>query len=72
MHVKKGQEVKILTGKDKGKTGKILKAFPSENKILVEGINIVKRHQKSRKSGSKGQMVEKPLPINVSNVAPKL
>ncbi len=72
MHVKKGQEVKILTGKDKGKTGKILKAFPSENKILVEGINIVKRHQRSKKKGSKGQTVEKPLTINVSNVAPKL
>ncbi|MCX6716644.1 MAG: 50S ribosomal protein L24 [Candidatus Taylorbacteria bacterium] len=71
MHVKKDQEVIVLTGKDKGKSGKVIKAFPKLNKIIVEGVNVVKRHQRSKKKDSKGQIVEKTLPINVSNVAPK-
>ncbi|MDO8575347.1 MAG: 50S ribosomal protein L24 [bacterium] len=71
MHVKKDQEVKVLTGKDKGKTGKIIKAFPKEGKILVEGVNIVKKHQRATKKGSKGQTIEKAMPINASNVVLK-
>lgn len=68
MHVKKGQEVSILKGKDKGKKGKILKSFPKTGKILVEGINISKRHERPRNKNSKGQIVDKVMPIDASNV----
>jgi large subunit ribosomal protein L24 len=69
MHIKKGDTVKILTGKDKGKTGKVLKAYPAENKVLVEGVNIFKKHERARKEGQKGQVVERAVPIQASNVA---
>ncbi|MDE1975512.1 MAG: 50S ribosomal protein L24 [Patescibacteria group bacterium] len=69
MHIKKGDTVKILTGDDKGKTGKVLEAFPSENKIVVEGVNMAKRHQRPKQEGQKGQTVERPMPMNASNVA---
>ena len=68
MHVKKDDKVIILTGKDKGKTGAVVKSFPKENKVIVAGINMLKKHQKPRKSGEKGQIVEMAMPINVSNV----
>jgi large subunit ribosomal protein L24 len=66
MKIKKGDNVKILSGDDKGTTGKVIRAFPSQGKILVEGVNIVKRHERTRKEGQKGQIVEKPLPIFAS------
>jgi large subunit ribosomal protein L24 len=68
MHVKKGDTVYILAGKDKGKTAKILRAFPQENKVLVEGVNVKKVHEKAKKSGTKGQIVERSFPIHASNV----
>ncbi|PIS39780.1 MAG: 50S ribosomal protein L24, partial [Candidatus Nealsonbacteria bacterium CG08_land_8_20_14_0_20_38_20] len=51
-----------------GKTGKVLRVFPKGGKVLVEGVNIMKKHQKPRKTGEKGQVIEMPLPIDVSNV----
>lgn len=69
MHVKKGDTVKILSGDDKGKTGKVLKAFPAMDKVLVEGVNIMKRHERPRKQGAKGQVVDKAMPVAVSKVA---
>ena len=68
MHVKKDDKVIVLTGKDKGKTGTVVKSFPKENKIIVSGVNISKVHQKPRKSGEKGQIIDKTMPINASNV----
>ncbi len=68
MHVKKGNTVKILSGDDKGKTGKITQVFTSTNKIIVEGINIVKKHERARKQGAKGQIVEVAMPIHASKV----
>ncbi len=68
MTIKKDDNVKILVGKDKGKTGKVVKAFPREDKVIVAGVNKVKRHQKARKEGQKGQMVEMEMPMHVSNV----
>jgi len=68
MHVKKGDNVKVLAGQDKGKTGKILRAFPKLDKVLVEGVNTKKIHQRAKKSGGKGTLVEKFSPIHVSNV----
>lgn len=66
MKIKKGDTVLIISGKYRGKTGKVLKAFPKEMKILVEGVNIVKKHQKPKKEGEKGQIIEIPKPIPVS------
>jgi len=68
MKVKKGDLVLIISGKDKGKTGKIIKALPKDLKILVEGVNIRKKHAKPKKQGEKGQIVEIPSPLNISNV----
>jgi len=68
MHVKKNDSVIILAGKDKGKTGKILKAFPSMDQVLVEGVNIKKVHQRPKKDGAKGEIIEKSFPVHVSNV----
>ncbi len=68
MHVKKGDNVIVLTGKDKGKSGKILRALPKEDKVLVEGINMKKVHQNSKKGAKKGEIIEKAFPVHVSNV----
>ena len=68
MHVKKGDNVIVLSGKDKGKTGKILRAFPRFEQVLVEGVNAKKVHERAKKSGSKGTIIEKNFPIHVSNV----
>lgn len=68
MHVKKDDKVIILTGKDKGKTGSVLKSMPKEGKVIVSGLNLSKRHQRPRKSGEKGQILDKAMPIHVSNV----
>lgn len=68
MHVKKGDKVKIIAGKDKGKSGVVLRAFPKDNKVLVEGIALYKRHVKGRQ-GQVGRVVEKSRPVDASNVA---
>lgn len=68
MKIKKGDNVKMLIGKDRGKSGKILYAFPAEGKIVVEGLNKVKKHLRARKQGQKGQIIEKERAINISNV----
>lgn len=69
MKIRKNDNVIILKGKDRGKQGKVILAIPSENKVVVEGMNIAKKRVKARMSGKKGQVVEKAMPINVSNVA---
>jgi large subunit ribosomal protein L24 len=69
MKIKKGDNVIVLAGKNKGKKSKVLRALPKENKVIVEGVNVVKKHQKSTKRGKKGETVDKTLPIHVSNVA---
>ena len=68
MHVKKDDKVIVLSGKDKGKTGTIVKALPKEDKVIVSGVNVLKVHQKPRKGGEKGQIIDKTMPIHVSNV----
>lgn len=66
MKIKKGDTVLIIAGKDRGRKGKVLRALPQKGRILVEGINIHKKHAKPRKGGQKGQIMEIPLPIVVS------
>jgi len=68
MKIKKGDQVKIIAGKDKGKAGKVLRVFREEKKITVEGLNIVKKHSRPKREGEKGQRIEVPGKINVSNV----
>jgi large subunit ribosomal protein L24 len=68
MKIKKNDIVIIKTGKDLGKKGKVLRALPAMEKIVVEGINIRKKHKHARKSNEKGQVIEMPFPIAVSNV----
>ncbi len=69
MFIKKGNKVMVLAGKDKNKQSKVLKVFPKTGKVLVEQVNMVKRHQKKRREGDKGQVVSVAMPIDVSNVA---
>ncbi len=69
MKIKKGDKVIVIAGKDKGKTGKVTKAIPTESKVVVEGLNLLKKHRKARRSGEKGQIVEVSMPLHVSNVA---
>lgn len=67
MHVKKGDKVRVITGKDKGKTGTIVRALPKEECVVVDGVAMVKRHRKGAQ-GEVGRIVERPRPIHVSNV----
>ncbi|UNO50721.1 MULTISPECIES: 50S ribosomal protein L24 [Alicyclobacillus] len=69
MRVKAGDKVVVIAGKDKQKTGRILKVFPSEGRVIVEGVNVVKRHTKPNAANPDGGIVEKEAPIHVSNVA---
>jgi large subunit ribosomal protein L24 len=69
MKVKKGDTVKVLSGKDKGKTGEVVRVFPKLNKIVVEGIAIAKRSLRSSAKGQSGRIVERAMPIHASNVA---
>jgi len=68
MKIKKGDNVIVITGKDKGKTAKVVKAIPKKNQVVVEGLNMRKKHQKSRQQGQKGQVIEFAVPMHVSNV----
>ena len=68
MHVKKGDKVIVIAGKEKGKTSVVERAIPSLNKVVLEGLNKVKKHTKPRKAGEKGGIIEISLPIHASNV----
>ena len=63
-----GDNITIITGKDKGKKGKISRVLVRENKVIVEGANMSKKHQRPKKSGEKGRMVDMAMPIHASNV----
>lgn len=70
MKIKKGDNIIVLTGKDRGKTGKVVLALPDQDRVVVEGINMKKRHQKiSRQTKQGGGIIEKAMPLHVSNVA---
>jgi len=68
MKIKKGDKVLIIAGKDRGKTGVVVRAFPKDDLVLVEGINKKKLHKKPKKSNEKGKIIEQAAPIHVSNV----
>jgi len=68
LKIKKGDKVKVITGKSKGKVGDVLKVFPSEKKLIVSGVNLAKKHTKATQT-SEGGIVQKELPIHISNVS---
>ena len=68
MHVKTGDKVKIITGKDKGKEGVVLKTLPKKDRVIVEGINIVKKHRKASQTNVTGGILEEEASVHVSNV----
>lgn len=71
MKIKKGDKVKVITGKDKGKSGVVLRALPREDKVIIEGIALYKRHRKGS-AGKVGHTIERSRPVHVSNVSKML
>ncbi|MDO8600707.1 MAG: 50S ribosomal protein L24 [bacterium] len=74
MKIKKGDTVKIISGKDRGKTGKVLKVFLEDERMLVEGVNMRKKHERAKRQDKKGEVITRPAPISVANamlVCPK-
>jgi large subunit ribosomal protein L24 len=68
LHVKKDDNIIVISGKDKGKKGRIIAAYPRENRVLVEGVNMVKRHTRPNPTNQHGGIIEREAPIHVSNV----
>ena len=69
MKIKKGDRVRVLSGKDRGKEGVVMRAMPAEGKVIVDGVNIAKKHQKPTRMTMQGGIIDKDMPIPVSNVA---
>ncbi|MFA6410543.1 MAG: 50S ribosomal protein L24 [Candidatus Buchananbacteria bacterium] len=69
MKIKKSDKVKVLVGKDKGKTGKVLQIFSERDKVSIEGINLMFKNMRPKKQGEKGQRIQFPAAMNISNVA---
>lgn len=68
MHIKRGDNVMVIAGKDKGKSGKVVTAIPAAGKVTVEGVNVVKKHQKARVQGQESGIIHMEKPIDASNV----
>ena len=68
LHVKKDDTVIVISGKDKGKKGRVIAAYPRENRVLVEGVNIVKKHARPSQANPQGGIIQKEAPVHVSNV----
>jgi large subunit ribosomal protein L24 len=68
MRIKKGDTVRVMSGNDRGKEGKVLKVFPDSNRVIIEKINLIKRHQRRSQNNPQGGIIEKEAPINASNV----
>jgi len=66
--VKKGDQVVVLAGKDRGRTGRVLRVLPKKDRVVVEGVNIIKRHTRPTQRNPKGGILEKEAPIHISNV----
>lgn len=68
LHVKKDDMVKVIAGKEKGKTGKVLRVFPAKGRVVIESLNVIKRHTRPTQISPEGGIVEKEAAINISNV----
>jgi len=69
MRIRKGDRVRVLTGKDRGKEGEVSRALPKSNKVIVDGVNVAKKHQKPTRATMQGGIIDKDMPIPVANVA---
>jgi len=69
MKIKKGDNVIVIAGKDKGKTGSVYRSLPATEQVIIEGVNVITKHQKNRRARSQGQVIERSAPIHVSNVS---
>ena len=69
LKIKKGDRVRVLTGKDRGKEGEVMFALPTERKVIVDGVNVAKKHQRATKATMQGGIIDKDMPIDVSNLA---
>ena len=69
MKIRKGDRVRVLTGKQRGKEGEVITVLPKQNKVIVEGVNVAKRHQKPTRAMQQGGIIDKAMPLDVSNVA---
>ncbi|MBI2708768.1 MAG: 50S ribosomal protein L24 [Actinobacteria bacterium] len=69
LRIKKGDRVRVLTGKDRGKEGVVMRALPKDGKVIVDGINVAKKHQKARSATTQGGIIDKDMPLPVANVA---
>jgi len=67
--VHKGDRVQVLSGKDRGKTGEVIRALPAERKVIVAGVNIAKRHQRATRATTQGGIIDKDMPMHVASVA---
>ena len=68
MKIKKGDTVQVVAGKDKGKQGTVSRVMPKDNKVIVDGINVVKKHQKASGTNKQGGIIDRDMPLDVSNV----
>ncbi len=68
MKLKKGDTVRVMTGKDKGKEGVIMRVMPDENRVLISGVNTASKHQKARRANEKAGIIDRDMPIDASNV----
>ncbi|MFM8531292.1 MAG: 50S ribosomal protein L24 [Ilumatobacteraceae bacterium] len=68
MKIRKGDTVKVISGKDKGKEGVVSRVMPADNKVIVDGINVAKKHQKPRRANEQGGVIERDMPIDASKV----
>jgi large subunit ribosomal protein L24 len=69
LKIKKGDNVQVLTGKDRGKTGVVMRALPEVGKVIVDGVNVAKKHQRATRATMQGGIIDKDMPIPVANVA---
>ncbi|HEX9994224.1 MAG TPA: 50S ribosomal protein L24 [Acidimicrobiales bacterium] len=69
LKIKKGDRVRVLTGKDRGKEGEVMRAMPREGKVIVDGVNVARKHQKATRATMQGGIIDKDMPIPVANVA---
>jgi large subunit ribosomal protein L24 len=69
MKLRKGDRVRVLSGKDVGREGEITRVFPERNRVIIDGVNVAKKHQRATKATMQGGIIDKDMPIHVSNVA---
>ena len=69
LKIRKGDRVKVLTGKDRGKEGEVMRVIPDTGKVIVDGVNVVKKHQRATRQTQQGGIIDRDMPVPMSNVA---